>query len=176
MLSKNVEQVLNEQIGLEAYASFLYLAMASWCDQQGLEGCAAFMRRQTDEERVHMLKIFDYVIEMDGKAVTPSVQQPPLKFQSIQKMFQDVYEHEQRVTQAIYKIVDLCNNENDYATLNFLQWYVSEQREEEALMRKIIDKIKIIGEGPQHLYFIDKEVSKINNQAIIEEAAADHQP
>ena len=171
MISKKMEKALNEQISLEGYASYLYLSMASWCDQEGLNGCAEFMHRQSDEEREHMLRIFHYISEVDGHALTPGVKQPPHQFESIQAMFKEVYAHEQKVTQSINKLVSLSNKEDDYGTLNFLQWYVEEQREEEALMRTILDKIKLIGDGPQSLYYIDKELTAINKAEQKKEAA-----
>ena len=148
MISKRMEQALNVQIELEAYASFLYLSMASWCDRQGLGGCAEFMHRQSEEERSHMMRIFHYISDVDGTAITPAIKQPPLEFPSIQDLFTTVYEHEQKVTASIHKLLDLCNEEDDYTTHNFLQWYINEQREEEALMRTILDKIKLIGTEP----------------------------
>ena len=170
MVTKKMEEALNQQIALEGYASFLYLSMASWCDREGLEGCAKFMRRQSDEERAHMLKIFDYLSETDSFALTPAIAQPPHTFESVRKMFEQVYEHEQGVTASIHELVALSYRENDHTTLNFLQWYVEEQREEEALMRSILDKIKLIGDGPQSLYYIDMEVEKVNvQQATAEE-------
>jgi ferritin len=166
MISNAMVAALNQQISLEAYASFLYLSMASWCDREGMEGCALFMHRQSAEERVHMLKIFDYLSEVDGHALTPEIKQPPHEFSSVQEMFQKVYTHEQKVTASINELVALSNRENDHSTGVFLQWYVNEQREEEALMRSILDKIKLIGDGPQCLYFIDLEIAKINASAI----------
>ena len=171
MISKQMESALNKQIELEGYASFLYLSMASWCEQEGLEGSAKFMHRQSDEERDHMLRIFNYINEVDGHAITPAIKQPPLKFESVRSLFSQVYDHEKKVTAAINSLVDMCYAENDYSTLNFLQWYIEEQREEEALMRTIIDKIKLIGDGPQSLFYIDKEVEKINKIAEAAEAA-----
>lgn len=167
-----MEKALNEQISLEGYASNLYLSMASWCDAEGLNGSAAFMHRQSEEEREHMLRIFHYISEVDGVAITPGIKQPPLKFESIQKIFEEVYLHEQKVTKSINKLVELCYKEDDYTTLNFLQWYVEEQREEEALMRTILDKIKLIGEGPMTLYYIDKEINAVNKAQLAAEAAA----
>lgn len=169
MISKKMEAALNKQIELESYASFLYLAMASWCDKEGFEGGTKFMHRQSEEERNHMLRIFHYISEVDGHALVPAIKKPPKEFKSIKALYQQVYEHEQKVTSAINDIVALCYKENDYSTLNFLQWYVEEQREEEALMRSIMDRIKLIGDGPQSLFFIDKEIEKINKE---EEAAA----
>jgi len=164
MLTDKMEKALNEQIATEGYASFLYLSMASWCDQQGMSGCAQFFYRQSSEEHMHMMKIFNYILEMDGKAVSPSIEQPPHEFSSVPNVFESVYEHERKVTQCIHDLVDLAISENDHATHNFLQWYVEEQREEESLVRDIIDKIRLIGDGAQSLYFIDKEVDAVNQQ------------
>ncbi len=169
MLTEKMEAALNAQIVMEGYASSLYLSMGSWCEQKGLEGCAKFMYRQSEEERMHMLKIFNYINEMDGHALSPGIKQPDHKFESVQKMFESVYAHEQNVTKSINDLVRVSYAENDHSTLNFLQYYVEEQREEEALMRSILDKIKLIGNGPQSLYFIDMEVEKINNQIPEEE-------
>ena len=155
---------LNAQLEKEAYASFLYLSMASWLDNQGLNGAAQFMYRQSDEERAHMMRIFDYLLEMDGTAIVPAVSQPPKDFESVQSIFDNAYEHEQSVTASINNLVNRSIEENDHATNNFLQWYVEEQREEETLMRTIIDKINLIGTGPQSLYFIDKELEEVNKQ------------
>lgn len=170
MLSSQMIAALNEQIALEGYASYLYLSMASWCDKEGLEGCASFMHRQSAEERSHMLRLFQYLSEMDAHALAPAVAQPPHHFSSVQDLFEQVYAHEQKVTKAISNLVSLSYEERDHATLNFLQWYVEEQREEETLMRGILDKIRLIGDGPQHLYYIDKEVDAINKQTRNEEA------
>ena len=170
MISERMEKALNEQIALEGYASFLYLSMASWCDVQGLEGCAKFMHRQSEEEKEHMLKLFHYLSEVDGHALAPAIPQPPHQFESIRRLFEEVYAHEQKVTSAIHELVALSHEEKDHTTHNFLQWYVEEQREEEALMRSIIDKIKLIGDAPQSLYYIDKEVEKINGMELKAEA------
>jgi ferritin len=156
---------LNAQVEKEAYASFLYLAMASWLDNKGMNGAAQFMYRQTEEEHEHMMRIFNYLLEMDSKAIVPAIKQPATDYKSVQAVFQEAYSHEQEVTSSINELVDLSIRENDHATNNFLQWYVEEQREEETLMRTIIDKINLIGDGPQSLYFIDKELDIINQEA-----------
>ena len=171
MISKNMAEAINKQIALEGYASFLYLSMASWCETKDLEGCAAFMHRQSDEERMHMLKFFHYLNEVDHHALAPAIAQPPHDFGTIQEMFKSVYAHEQKVTHSINQLVELATTENDFATLNFLQWYVDEQLEEEALMRTILGKIKLIGEGPMSLYYIDKEIEAINKAELKAETA-----
>lgn len=172
MISDTMVDALNKQISLEAYASHLYLSMASWCDKESMDGASKFMHDQSAEERIHMLKIFNYISEVDRHAVTPAVDQPPLEFESIQKMFAQVYEHEKKVTSSINRLVELAYKEDDFATMNFLQWYVEEQREEENLMRTILDRIKLIGDGPLSLFYIDKELQSINK----EKAAGEHDP
>ena len=166
-----MEGALNDQIALEGYASFLYLSMASWCDIEGLEGCAQFMHRQSEEEKEHMLRLFHYMSEVGGHALTPAIQQPPHHFESVRALFEKVYEHEQKVTSSIHNLVAISVEEKDHTTHNFLQWYIEEQREEEALMRTILDRIKLIGDGPQSLYYIDKEIEKINSAQEAAEAA-----
>lgn len=162
MLKQTILDALNAQIKIEAASSSTYLSMASWCDKEGLSGCASFFYAQSDEERMHMLKIIHYVNEMDGHAIVPSIEQPQSKFTSIQDIFKMVYEQEQNVTAAIYELTSISQEANDHSTGVFLQWYVSEQREEEAMIRDILDKIKLIGSGEQSLYYIDKELDRIN--------------
>jgi ferritin len=166
MISKKMEKALNEQIALEGYASFLYLSMASWCDREGMEGCSKFLHRQSEEEKAHMLRLFYYISEVDGHALAPAIEQPPHEFESVKSLFEKVYAHEQKVTRAIYNLVALSNEEKDHTTHHFLQWYIEEQREEETLMRTILDKIRLIGDGPQSLYYIDQELEKINAQTL----------
>lgn len=166
-----MEEALNQQIAFEGYASFLYLSMSTWCDNKGLLGCAKFLRRQSEEEYMHMVKIFQYLSDVDGFAITPGIEQPPHEFDSVQEIFKSVYKHEQKVTQSINQLVTLSTEENDYATQTFLQWYVNEQREEEALMRNVLDRISLIGEGPQSLYFIDKEMEALNKATAASEGA-----
>ena len=170
-LSEKMQEALNNQIALEGYAASSYLALAYWCDDQALEGCKKFFLRQADEERMHMLKIYDYLSESNVRPITPAFQQPPNEYENIQKAFEMVFDQERSVTEAIHKILKLAIEENNYNTQQFLQWYVDEQREEEAVVRTILDRIKIIGEGGQSLYYIDKEIDKINIEILAAEAA-----
>lgn len=171
MLSEKTLQALNKQIALEGNASASYLAMASWCERQGLNGCATFFYDQSAEERMHMMKIIHYVNEMDGHAVISAQDKPRGEYESVQELFQAVYQQEKAVTSAIYSLLSISNEEDDHSTTLFLQWYVAEQREEEAQIRTILDKIKLIGTGGQSLYFIDQEVEKINAQRGQEEGS-----
>lgn len=172
MLSEKTLAALNNQISLEGFASATYLAMASWCEREGLEGCATFFYGQSAEERMHMMKIIRYINEMDGHAVIGAQDQPIGEYESIQEVFKAVYKHEKKVTSSIYDILSITEAESDHSTTLFLQWYVEEQREEESQIRGILDKMKIIGTGGQSLYFIDKEVDKLNQQRSAEEVDA----
>lgn len=169
MISSKMASALNAQIELEGYASNLYLAMSAWCDSQGLNGCKEFMRRQSDEEREHMLRIVDYLHTVDGTVEIPKTDKPPVEWDSVSSMFEMVFAHEQKVTKAIFNLVELAQNEKDFSADNFLQWYIEEQREEEDLMRNILDKIKLIGDTNSSLYYIDKEVEEINKMTLSEE-------
>lgn len=169
-LSPQMQHAINNQICNEGYASNFYLALAYWCDDQALEGCKKFFMRQSDEERLHMLKLYEYMSESGVQPITPAIEQPPIKYNSVQEAFQKVFEQERSVTLSIHNLLKLALDENDYNTQHFLQWYVDEQREEEAVIRTILDRIKVIGEGGQSLYYIDKEVDKINMQVVASEA------
>jgi ferritin len=158
MLSKTIEKALNQQIELEASSSQYYLAMASWAETQGMNGIASFLFKHSDEERMHMLKLLKYVNERGGHAIVPALKQPSLKFHSVNAIFEEVLRHEILVSTEINKLVDACLKEKDYTTHNFLQWYVSEQIEEEALARRILDKLKLIGGDKGGLYLFDRDL------------------
>ncbi|MCF6296624.1 MAG: ferritin [Flavobacteriaceae bacterium] len=158
MLSKIIEKALNEQIRIEAESSQVYLAMASWAETQGFEGVALFMYKHSDEERMHMLKLAKFVNERGGHAVVSALVAPPVSFGSFKEMFQTLFDHEVMVSSRINDLVDITLNQKDYATHNFLQWYVSEQIEEEALARNILDKINLIGDDKGGLYLFDNDV------------------
>ncbi|OFX75896.1 MAG: ferritin [Bacteroidetes bacterium GWE2_29_8] len=161
MLKKKVEEALNNQIEVEAFSSQLYLSMASWCNSNGFPGAAQFLYTQTEEERLHMLKIFHYINEKGGHAVVPALKKPQDKFKSVINIFEEVLKHEQYVTSTIDKLMEVCMTEKDYTTANFLQWYVNEQIEEESTAQGIIDRIKLIGKEPSALYLIDVELENI---------------
>ncbi len=163
MLSKKIEKALNNQIALEAAASQFYLAIASWTEVQGFEGISAFFYEHAEEERQHMLKLVRFVNERGSGAVIAKVDAPPKSFKSIAQVFDDLLKHEMKVTDAINKLVFLCLEEKDYTTHNFLQWYVSEQIEEENLARSLKDKLKLIGTDKSGLYLFDRDIQKISS-------------
>ena len=157
-MNTRVEKALNEQIEKEAFSSQFYLAMASWAETQGLNGTSKFLYTHSDEERFHMLKLIKFVNERGGKAIIPGLSQPEKNFNGIEHVFQLLLDHELSVTASINDLVDICLQEKDYTTHNFIQWYVSEQLEEEALARTIIDKIKLIGNDKGGLYLFDRDL------------------
>ncbi len=158
MLTAKIEKALNKQIQLEAESSFTYLAMASWADANGYENSAQFLYAQSAEERDHMLRLFTYINDAGGRALAPNVKVKNDDHESLEKLFIATLENEQKVTEAINNLVDLCLKERDHSTHNFLQWYVAEQHEEEKSFRSILDLFKLMGTDRHSLYHLDKEI------------------
>ncbi len=173
MLSQKMIDRLNQQINLEIYSSHLYLQMSSWCAYQSLEGCATFLSQHADEEMTHMRRLFSYLQETGAFALIGGMQAPPTDFGSLTEMFDQIYKHEQLVTSKINDLVHLANTEPDYATLQFLQWYIAEQHQEEFLFKSILDKIKLIGTEGQGIFFIDREVANMAANPTQETTAID---
>ena len=161
MSDKVIEKALNSQISKEANSSQLYLSMANWAEQNGLSGISEFLYTHADEERMHMMKLIRFINERGGEAKIPSIGAPKNQFESIEELFNDLLSHEIMVTNAINEIVHLCIKQKDYTTHNFMQWYVAEQLEEEALARNILDKIKLIGNDKGGLYLLDRDIVKL---------------
>ncbi|NOQ74508.1 MAG: ferritin [Crocinitomix sp.] len=162
-MNKRVEEILNKQIEAEAVSSQLYLAMASWAESSGINGTADFLYLHSDEEREHMLKLVRFVNERGGRAIIPSINLPQQDFDSLTDVFTLLLTHELKVTDMINEIVFVCLEEKDYSTHNFMQWYVAEQLEEEALARNILDKLKMIGNDKAGLYLFDRDLETIQN-------------
>ena len=157
--------LLNDQVELEAFSSFQYLSMASWLEHKGYPGAAQFMTRQADEEMMHMKKIFDYIIEAGGRAISPAIPKPQEEFDSFKDAFQTALNHERKVTEAIHNIVFESQKSKDFTTFNFMQWYVSEQLEEEALFGTIMNKIEMLEQDESTFYHLDIELSGMTNDA-----------
>lgn len=150
---------LNKQILMEAQSSQAYLAMGSWAEiQPGLKGVTQFFFKHSEEERMHLLKLIHFVNERGGFAVIPELKQPVLTFVSLKKAFEDLLKHELAVSASINELVDLALSEKDYATHNFLQWYVMEQMEEEKLARDCNDKLELVGDDKSGLYLFDRDL------------------
>ncbi len=160
MLSQTVEQALNKQLNVEFGSSYLYLSMAAWCESQNLSGMAQWMQAQAQEEWGHGMKIYDFIHERDGKVVLEALTAPPTEWDSPLALFQAAYKHECHVSQLINELVDLALQEKDYATYAFLQWFVSEQVEEESTVRGIVDRLKMAGEQTGVLLMIDSQLGQ----------------
>jgi len=172
MISKKIESALNKQVELEALSSQLYLAMASWAEVQGLSGVADFLFLHSDEERMHQIKLMQFINERGGQGIVPALKQPPVSFKSILSVFESILDHEIKVSNEINHLVEICLKERDYTTHNFLQWYVSEQIEEEALARNVLDKLKLIGGDKGGLYFFDRDLQSITASEKAADSAA----
>ena len=162
MLNKKVEDILNRQIDRESYSSNLYLAMAIWAECNGLEGTAKWLYAQADEEKQHMLKFISYVNERGGMAKITAVEEPPAEYKDVIEIFAKVLEHEQFVSASINEIVEVCLVEKDFTTHNWIQFFVTEQIEEEASVASINDKLKLIGSN--NLYMFDRDVMGMRSE------------
>ena len=161
-ITKEMEELLNEQIHMEASASAKYLDMASWAEAQGHDGIASFLYKHSDEERGHMMRIFRYVNEAGGQARVPVVEKMPGKYKPIRAVFEQLVEHELSVSRSINRIVAACLSSGDYSTHRFLGWFLEEQREEETIARKVLSLFDTLGETPTGLHLINKTLSKLH--------------
>lgn len=165
MLSNTMKDALNQQVLMEGQSSQVYLAMASWAEiQPGLKGVTQFFYKHSDEERTHMLKLIHFINERGGFAVIPALAQPALTYISLKRAFEELLNHELAVSESINNLVDLSLKEKDYATHNFLQWYVLEQMEEERLARECNDKLDLIGDDRSGLYLFDRDIMMMDQQ------------
>lgn len=163
MLSQIIQDALNKQIKVEGDSSQIYLAMASWAEVQGFEGISTFMFAQSEEERLHMLKLVKYINQRGGQAKISGTVEPNLDLSSYKVLFKQLLEHEIKVSESINDLVGISLDQRDYATHNFLQWYVAEQIEEEANARYILDKINLIGDDKGGLYLFDNEMKNFTS-------------
>ncbi|UCD17734.1 MAG: ferritin [Candidatus Zixiibacteriota bacterium] len=160
MISKNMEEAFNDQVAAEFYSAHLYLAMSAYLESIDLPGFASWMRVQYQEEVSHAEKIFDYVIERDGRAVVKSFEDPPVEWKSVLSVFEEAYAHEQKVTGLINNLVNLAQGETDHASQVFLHWFVNEQVEEEASVKTIVQQLKLLGDSKAGLFQIDRELGQ----------------
>ena len=158
MLSKKMEKAINLQINAELYSSYLYLSMATYFESISLGGFSNWMRQQVQEELFHAMKMFDFVCERGGRVILTAIEGPPSQWKSPLDAFQNVLSHEQKVTGLINDLVNLALDERDHATSTCLQWFISEQVEEEDTARGIGDKLKLIGKETSGLFSLDQEL------------------
>ena len=160
MISKTMEDALNKQVNREYYSAYLYLALSAYFESANLKGFAKWMRVQAKEEQSHGDKILDYLMARSGKVTLGAIEAPKAKWASAGKVFEEVYAHEQKVTGMIHALVDLAIKEKDHATFEMLQWFVKEQVEEEEHSLAILEQIKIVGDVPGHLFYLDHQLGK----------------
>lgn len=160
MLSEKMTAALNSQVNWELFSSYLYLSMNSWFESIGLPGCATWMRAQVQEELYHAIKIYDYINERGGKATMQAIAQPRTDWDTPLEVFEEVLKHEEKVTSLINDLVNLALEEKDHASHIFLQWFVSEQVEEEATAGDVLGKFRLIGDDKSGLFALDQELGR----------------
>lgn len=159
-LKENIEKALNEQVNAELYSSYLYLSMSAYYQSKGLTGFANWMRVQAQEELYHAIKLYDYINERGGRPVMMPISAPPKEWDSPLHVAREQLKHERYVSDLINKLLDLTIEEKDHAAMNFLQWYIKEQVEEEDTATDMVNKLSLIGEEGNGIFMLDKEVGQ----------------
>lgn len=160
MINEKVEQAFNKQINAETYSAYLYWSMSAALEKMNLPGFANWMRIQAQEEMIHALKFYQHIIERGGSVVLSAIDAPPVEWDSVKAVFQNALKHEQFVTGLINGLMDLAMEQRDHAGNMFLQWFVSEQVEEEASAMEVLGKLEVVGETAGGLYMLDKEMGQ----------------
>lgn len=160
MISKKMDQALNDQINAELYSAYLYLSMVAYFESINLPGFATWMRVQTQEEIVHAMKMYDFLNQRDGRVILKAIDAPPTQWKSPLAAFQAAYKHEQLVTGRINDLVNLAVDEKDHATNAFLQWFVNEQVEEEMSADNVVQNLKTAADAPGAMFMIDRELGQ----------------
>lgn len=160
MIKEPLEKAINSQINAEMYSSYLYLSMSSYFSSVNLNGFATWMRVQATEELTHAMKLYDYLIERGGRVIVTAIEAPPAEWDSPLAVFEHVYEHEQKVTGLINELVNKAMDKKDHATTAFLQWFVTEQVEEESSADEIVQKLKLVGDQGSGLFMLDQELGQ----------------
>jgi ferritin len=174
-LSDSLTSALNDQLTKEAHAAQIYLSYAAWAESEGFGGVANFLFRHSHEERNHMMKIVSYILERGAKVKISAIPAPPSDPANLESCFEKVFEHEVDNTKSIYRLFKQSMNEEDWATWNFMQWFVKEQTEEETLALKLLDKIKVAGNDKGALYELNRELEKTpDDVSLAEESTTDN--
>ena len=160
MINEKVENVLNSQINKEFYSAYLYLAMSAYFDEIGLYGFSNWTKVQAREEVDHGMILFDYIIERDGTVKLTQIEAPDKDFQNPLQVFEKILDHEKYVTESINCVASMSEDECDLATRHFINWYISEQVEEEANARDVITKLKMFGDEKSSLFHLDQKLGK----------------
>ena len=160
MISKTIQDAINEQIKNELYSAYLYLAMSAYTESINLRGFAGWFKVQNTEEQGHAMKFFEYVFDRGGRVTLQAIAQPPSEFKSPLDAFEQTLEHERKVTAMINNLYALALKENDYATQALLQWFITEQVEEEKNATEIVEKLKLVGDRGSGLLYLDHELGE----------------
>ncbi len=164
IISKKVEKALNSQVNAEFFSAYLYLSMAADFETKSLIGFAKWLKIQAQEEVNHAMKIYNYILERSGKVELEKIEKPKIEWNTPLEAFNDAYEHEKKVTSLIYQLVEIAQQEKDYATNEMLQWFVKEQVEEEAQTQLIVEQLKMVGDSNNGIMIIDHRLSKRENE------------
>ena len=160
VLGKAVEDAMNEQIKNELFSAYQYLSMAALCEAENLPGFAHWMRAQTREETEHAMKFYDFILDRNGRVVLQGIDGPLVEFGSPLEVFEKALEHERRVTAMINDLYGLAARENDYASQTFLQWFVTEQGEEEKNAGDVVETLRMVGDKSEALFLLDRELGQ----------------
>lgn len=160
MFKKEIQDAFNKHLNAESFSAHLYMSMSACFQSMNLKGMAQWMRLQADEETMHEMKFFDYILARGGKVVLDTVNAPPNEWESPLAIFEAAYGHEQMISEKINKLVDLSLAESDHASNAFLQWFVTEQVEEEESVLEIVDQLKLIGDDRGALFVLDRELGQ----------------
>ena len=160
MLSKTIQDALNQHINREFYSSYLYLSMSAYCESINLPGFAHWLRVQSQEEMEHALKLFDFISDREGRVTLHPIPQPPVEFQSPLDVIQSTLDHEREVTEMINRLYEMAVKEEDYATQVHLQWFITEQVEEEKAANEVVEQLKMIGDQGDALLLLDRRLAE----------------
>ncbi|AIF70159.1 ferritin [Palaeococcus pacificus DY20341] len=160
MLSEKMLEALNEQLNRELYSAYLYFSMAAYFEDINLEGFASWMKAQAEEELGHALRFYNYIYDRNGRVELKEIQKPPKEWKSPLDAFEAAYEHEQFISKCINELAALAEEEKDYSTRAFLEWFINEQVEEEASVKRIVDRLKFVKGSPEAIFMIDQELNQ----------------
>lgn len=163
MLNEKIEQALNEQLNAESFSAYLYLSMSAYFESENLKGFASWMNIQAMEEYTHSRKFYDYILQRGGRVVLKPIEGPQTEWNNPVDVFEASLNHEKYISGRINKLMDLAIEENDHATKIFLQWFVTEQVEEEDNVGNTLDQVRMMGDTKQGLYMLDRELGQRQN-------------
>lgn len=159
-LSKRMEDALNSQLNRELYSAYLYMSMAAFFESQNFEGMANWMKVQSNEEMTHAMRFYNYILNRNGRVILTPIEGPQTEWGSPLHVFENSYQHEREITKFIYNLVDLSLEEKDHTTNVFLDWFITEQAEEEMSVSRVVEKIKLMKDAPGAMFMLDAELAK----------------